>query len=159
MTAVSETQRIAEQLRLALQGDSWAGVCVKAVLDGISAEQAAARPLAQAHTIWELALHIEVYLTAALEPVAGKPLPHIYKTAEDWRTPPDTSPPAWQQTVAQLLRSGNVLADAIERLDPARLTHTVPNRDYDLYYLLHGVVQHTLYHLGQIVMVKKVLEA
>jgi len=151
----SETARIAEQLRLAMSGDTWAGVCVSGVLADITAAQAATRPLTNAHTIWELVLHIETYLAAALEPLAGKPMPHIYKTPADWRSPEDTSSAAWKDLLERLQRSGSALAEAIERFDPARLGDTVPNREYDFYYLLHGVVQHTFYHLGQIMMVKK----
>lgn len=150
-----ETKRIAEQLRLVLSGDTWTGICAKEILAGITAEQAALRPLANAHTIWELVLHIETYLAAARDPLAGKPMPHIYKTPADWRVPEDTSAAAWKEAVAQVQRSGKALAEAIERFDPARLGDTVPNRQYSFYYLLHGVVQHTFYHLGQIMMVKK----
>jgi hypothetical protein len=151
----SETKRIAEQLRLAMSGDSWAGVCVQGVLADVSAAQAAALPLENAHRIWELVLHIETYLVAARDPLAGRPMPHIYKTPADWPAVEDTSPAAWKATVARLERAGADLADAIEKLDPARLSATVPNRKYDFYCLLHGVVQHTFYHLGQIMMVKK----
>lgn len=151
----SETKRIAEQLRLALNGDTWAGVCASGVLQDVSAEQAAARPLGNAHSIWELVLHIEVYLAAAQEPLAGKPLRHIYKTPEDWPEVTDITPAAWEAARLRLQQSGAALADAIEAFDAAQLTATVPNREYDFYYLLHGVVQHTFYHLGQIMMVKK----
>jgi hypothetical protein len=134
----SETKRIAEQLRLVLSGDTWTGICAKAILADITAVQAAA-----------------TYLAAARDPLAGKPMPHIYKTPADWRVPGDTSTAAWKEAVAQVQRSGEALAAAIERFDPARLGDTVPNREYSFYYLLHGVVQHTFYHLGQIMMVKK----
>jgi len=51
------------------------------------------------------------------------------------------------------------LAAAIEDFDDAKLQDTVPGRQYDFYYLFHGIVQHSLYHGGQIAMLKKALSA
>jgi hypothetical protein len=44
---------------------------------------------------------------------------------------------------------------AVEAFSDARLQHTVPGRDYDFYHLYHGIVQHSLYHGGQIALLKK----
>jgi len=156
---MTEPARIADQLRRAMSGESWTGVCVNEVLADVTAEQAAAHPLANAHSIWELVLHIEVYLGGAYQALEGKPMPKIYRTPEDWRAPGETSAAAWKQAVAELQATAAALADAMERFDAARFEVVVRNREYDHYHLLHGVVQHTLYHLGQIVMVKKALNA
>jgi hypothetical protein len=37
----------------------------------------------------------------------------------------------------------------------SRLTERVPGKDYDIYFMLHGAVQHALYHAGQIALLKK----
>jgi hypothetical protein len=47
------------------------------------------------------------------------------------------------------------LAAAIEQLDDARLEERAPGRDFSIYFLLHGVVQHNLYHAGQMALLKK----
>jgi hypothetical protein len=54
--------------------------------------------------------------------------------------------------------AGN-LAQAIEGFDDAKLRAIVPGRQYDFYYLFHGIVQHSLYHGGQIAMLKKAISA
>ena len=55
---VAERDRLLDELRRAWDGDPWHGDPVRRVLEGITAQQAAARPLAQGHGVWELVLHM-----------------------------------------------------------------------------------------------------
>ncbi len=151
-----ECRRIADQLRRAFAGDPWHGPALRDLLNGVTAEQANARPVRAAHSIWELTLHIELWARAALETVQGKPLPKLYGTEKDWPAVKDASAAAWTEAMAGLFRTGESLAQAIDGFADASLRETVPGRKYDFYYLLHGVVQH-LYHGGQIALLKKAL--
>ena len=54
----SELQRLEEQLRRSLEGGAWHGPAVLEVLEDVSPEQADAHPIAGAHSIWELVLHL-----------------------------------------------------------------------------------------------------
>ena len=54
----TEVGRLEEQLGRALEGDAWHGPSVLELLDGVTAHQAAAHPIAGAHSIWELVLHL-----------------------------------------------------------------------------------------------------
>ena len=55
---MTEATRIADQLRRAFGGEAWHGDSVFEILDGVTAAQAAAHPIKNAHSIWELVLHI-----------------------------------------------------------------------------------------------------
>src|SRR5262245_6204515 len=68
----SEASRIAEQLRRAFYGSAWHGPAVLELLEDVNAKRAAARPLADVHSIWELVLHIEAWDGAGLKRLAGK---------------------------------------------------------------------------------------
>ena len=151
----SESSRIADQLRRAFDGEAWIGPDLKGLLSKVKAEQAQAHPVAGAHSIWELVLHIEVYAGAALGAIHGTPMPKIFGTPEDWPPVKDASMEAWNQAVKHLFQTKDHLAAAIEKFDDARLTEIVPGRKYDFYYLFHGIVQHSLYHGGQIALLKK----
>ena len=48
------------------------------------------------------------------------------------------------------------LQETILQLEDSRLKDRVPGQPYSVYFLLHGVVQHDLYHAGQIAILKKV---
>lgn len=65
---------------------------------------------------------------------------------------------AWHRpSLQELLRQvkAQELETVIKTFDEARLRNTVPGRDYNFYFLFHGVVQHSLYHAGQIALLKK----
>jgi hypothetical protein len=150
----TECSRIADQLRRAFSGDAWHGPSLSELLDSVTAEQAGARPVPSAHSIWELVLHIDAYLTASCEAAEGGTMPKVYGTERDWPPVPDTSPAAWANATDSLFRDAGRLDGAIEAFADDRLGATVPGRDYNFYHLFHGNVQHALYHGGQIALLK-----
>jgi hypothetical protein len=151
----TECLRIADQLHRAFEGDPWHGPALRDLLNGVTADQANAHPVAPAHSIWELTLHIQVWAHAALESIRGIPLPKLYGTEKDWPTVADANGPEWASAIDSLFETSRQLSHAIEQFGDARLQETVPGRNYDFYYLFHGVVQHSLYHGGQIALLKK----
>jgi uncharacterized damage-inducible protein DinB len=154
----AETSRIADQLRRAFEGEAWHGPAVLEILDGLGAAQAAARPIPAAHRIWEIVLHIAVWDDAARRRMAGQvvqPAAH-----EDWPEVTDTSPAAWQRALEHLKQTHDALLAAVGACPDSRLAEKVPGKEpayYTLYYMLHGIAQHELYHAGQIALLKKAL--
>ncbi len=149
----SETRRLHDQLRRAFDGAAWHGPAVQEVLAGVTGGQAGARPVADAHSIWELVLHITAWEKAALRMLEGEAVD--LPTAEDWPAPAAPTDDAWQRTLASLAAVHAALLDAVSRLPDARLGDIAPGREYSIYFLLHGVVQHALYHAGQIAVLRK----
>ena len=157
--SISEVDRIRDQFRRAFDGEAWHGPSVLASLDGITAQQAAAHPIPGAHSIWELTLHIGAWERACLRRLKGDPAQ--LSDAEDWQPINDTSDAAWEQTKQQLIDNHRELMEAIASVDESRLNESIykdPNIPFaSVYVTLHGVVQHDLYHAGQIAMLKKAL--
>jgi uncharacterized damage-inducible protein DinB len=149
-----ETKRIASQLRRSYEGEAWHGPSLRELLDGVTAEQAAAKPLAGAHSIWELVLHIEAWEREALAVAGGKPHDMLAGDA-DWPPVRETSAEAWQGALDRLESTTRELVAAIRAMDDAKLDESAGGREFNLYFLLHGVVQHNLYHAGQIALLKK----
>ena len=152
---ISESSRAADQLRRAFDGKAWHGPSIRELLSDVKAAQANAHPVAGAHSIWELVLHIDVWTRAAWGATQGTPMPKIVGTPEDWPAVTDASPTAWNDAVRRLFETKDQLAAAIERFDDDRLKEIVPGRTYDFYHLFHGITQHSLYHAGQIALLKK----
>ena len=155
----SECLRIADQLRRAFTGDPWHGSSILDLLAGITVEKARTRPLRPVHNIWELVLHIDIYLQVGFDATRGVTMPKLYGTEGDWPALRDDSSVAWAAAQDRLFQDAENLAQAIERFDDAKLHDPVPGRSYDFYYLFHGIVQHSLYHAGQIAMLKKATSA
>jgi len=153
----SETARIADQLRRAFRGDAWHGPSLLDLLAEITPEQARARPMRSVHSIWELVLHIDIYLQVGFDATQGTPMPKLYGTERDWPALTADSAEAWFDAQDRLFQNAEKLAQAIEKFDEAKLRDIAPGRSYDFYYLFHGIVQHSLYHAGQIAILKKAI--
>src|SRR5512146_545881 len=92
-----EIDRISEQLRRAAEGEAWHGPSVLENLQGVNATVAAARPIAGAHTLWEVLLHITAWNRAVGRRLTGQAV----ELTGDGDFPPvtDTSESAWQAAV------------------------------------------------------------
>ena len=157
---MSETDRIRNQFERAFNGEAWHGPAVLALLDGVTAEQAAAHPIPGAHSIWELTLHIAAWEDACRRRLEGDPA----QLSDDENFPPitDTSQSAWETAKAKLSDVHNRLLDAISPIDDSRLDQPIISNTETTfstaYVTLHGGVQHSLYHAGQIAILKKAIE-
>jgi uncharacterized damage-inducible protein DinB len=153
---MSETSRIADQLSRAFRGEAWHGDSLLEILEGISAAQAAARPVPEAHSIWELVLHITAWDRTVQRRFDGTVLE--LEDADNFPKVQDASDAAWQKALGELRRAHQALIDAVRAIPDKKLQEMVPGKEgahYTFYYMLHGVVQHELYHAGQIALLKK----
>jgi uncharacterized damage-inducible protein DinB len=149
----SEASRIADQLRRAFDGSAWHGPGLMELLDDVDAAAAAAKPLNEVHSIWELVLHIAVWDDAGLRRLAGQK----WQPTGDLNFPPATksTEAAWRKAVVQTKRTHDKLVATVATLPDSRLGDRVPGKRYDFYHMLHGIAQHELYHAGQIAILKK----
>jgi hypothetical protein len=152
----TECSRIAEEIKSTLEGDAWYGDSVQKILAGITARQAFARPIASAHSIWELVAHVNVWAQVAVDAINGIPLPKFPMAKErDFPEITKTDQDSWQAAQQQLFETYRKLCKEIEKLDDSKLEEKVPGRSYNFYHLLHGMAQHAVYHAGQIALLKK----
>jgi uncharacterized damage-inducible protein DinB len=153
---MSEATRIADQLRRAFAGEAWHGDSLFEILNGVTAAQAAAHPIKNAHSVWELVLHIAAWDGAVLRRMGGVAV--SLSDAENFPAVKDASDAAWREALAQVRRVHEDLVKTVAALPDSRLDEVVPGKEgahYTFYYMLHGVVQHELYHAGQIALLKK----
>lgn len=150
---MSEIERIVDQLGRAYRGEAWHGPSIREVLDGVDAEAASARPVSNAHTIRELVVHVVVWEKEALARLAGNGRDEL-PPEEDW----PAGATAWADLLDELDAVHERLSAAISESSDEMLTKTVTGSPgTTVYVLLHGVIQHNLYHAGQIAILKKAL--
>jgi hypothetical protein len=154
--AAAERDRILDELRRAWDGDPWHGDALHVILQGLTAEAAGARPLAEAHAAWEIVLHLSAWTNevarrlrdrVARDPAEG-----------DWPRAGGT----WDVAVDALARAHAGLLEAVAAFPPSELDSVVGEaRDRPLgagvsyAVMLHGVAQHYAYHAGQIALLRK----
>jgi uncharacterized damage-inducible protein DinB len=153
IAAFSEAAGIADQLRRAFDGSAWHGPAMLELLEDVDAGMAAARPLADVHSIWELVMHVEVWDEVAMVRLGGK---KCQPTGTDnFPLVPKVTEAAWRKAVTEAKRAHDTLVKTVAALPDARLRERVPGKRYDFYHMLHGIAQHELYHAGQIAILKK----
>jgi hypothetical protein len=119
----------------------------------MSPSRALATGLSLAHTPFGNVLHIKAWLRMArLRLTASSPVEP--REEENWPAPQAS----WQQAVTGLRNECAALRQAILDFPPQRLEQRAPARELQTFYiLLHGAIQHSAYHAGQIAMLKRVI--
>jgi uncharacterized damage-inducible protein DinB len=147
-------------LRRIYEGNAWHGPSVLDAIDGVTADQAAKRPLAGAHSIYELTHHVAAWIGEVTSRLQG----NAPGMPADGDFPPRdlrVDDAAWADVRARLERRQAELLEALSSFDEHRLDEPVDPRnkgvDGPVTYraLLSGLAQHSAYHAGQIVVLKK----
>jgi uncharacterized damage-inducible protein DinB len=152
---MSEARRIKDQLRRAFEGEAWHGPSLMELLADVTAERATAKPIPGVHSIWELVLHIAFWEDISRKRIEGDD--SKYQAEDGLFTVTESSEAAWQQALEKLRNINVALREAIATLDDDKLKEKAAGQEYSIYFLLHGVIQHDLYHAGQIALLKKAL--
>jgi uncharacterized damage-inducible protein DinB len=153
---MSETARLADQIRRAFEGDAWHGDSVLELLKGIDAETASAHPIQGAHSIWELVLHIAAWDGAVRKRAGGVAV----ELRDEQNFPPvqDKTQAAWHKAIEHVRHTHDELTKAVAAFPVSRLDEQVPGKSesyHNFFYMFSGIVQHELYHAGQIALLKK----
>lgn len=154
---MTEAQRIAEALKKSLDGPVWHGPAVFEALEGVTAQQAAARPVENVHTIWELVTHLAVWAEVPLARTQGNG-PEEVPPEEDWPPMPDSpDDTAWRTLKERLRRAHDDWYAELQSIDEARLRRPWKKEYATPEIMAYGVITHNAYHAGQIAILKKVL--
>lgn len=135
----------------------WHGPALADLIGDVSAEDAAAHPVAGAHSVWELVLHMTAWTEIVRQRLTNAS-PVEPTTEQDWPRVRDTSPEDWRAAVERLKDAHRELAADVAQLDDSRLIGRVPGRDHTVLAMVHGIVEHDAYHGGQIAILKRALQ-
>jgi uncharacterized damage-inducible protein DinB len=150
--AMRAIERLLEQLNYSFGDGAWHGPALREVLDGVSDDDAKAHPIAGAHSILEIAVHCGTWMDASTARLSGDE--RELTTEEDWS---DVTTTTFANAVEELEHAQSRLCDAVARLTVDDLDRLVTGRRYSHYVLIHGVIQHNLYHAGQISLLRRAL--
>jgi uncharacterized damage-inducible protein DinB len=149
------TEQIAKQFREVFFGGNWTSVNLQETLADVNWQQATT-PVYSFNTIATLVYHSNYYVNAVLKVLQGEPL--NAKDAYSFDHPPIESAEDWQSLLHKTWSEAEAFAALLEQLPETMLGETFTDEKYGNYYRnIHGIIQHTHYHLGQIVLIKKIL--
>lgn len=155
----SDLESLRHDLHAIWDGDPWHSSSIKKSLEGIDADAAARRSVPQAHTIWELVLHMTSWTREVASRVGGADA----KNPVDWPKPASAGgAAAWEAAKRDLATAHAELEAEVARLEPADLLRWVGDqRDpaagtgLPVGTVIRGLLQHHAYHQGQIMILRR----
>ena len=154
---MSEIERISDQLERAFRGEAWHGPSILEILTNINHTSAHTLPMRGVHTIHEIVLHMIFWMDMVIRVRNGETIPDTAPPEQDWPEVEDFTEEAWSETLDRLHTTHEQLISKVAELSDDDLEKLVPGRDFTWYILLHGIVQHNLYHAGQLAIIKSSL--
>lgn len=150
---MSEIEEIINELKNIHNGNAWHGASLADALDGITCEQAAARPLNHAHSTWEIVAHIEGWEDVFHRRLEGQEISE--PEAGDFPVASVPSETAWAEMLKKLENTHGQLLRVVENLPGSILETKITGKDYSYRFLLQKTVDHKVFHSGQIALLKK----
>ena len=148
-------KQIAKQLRDVHFGGNWVWVNLKETLADVTWQQATEQ-VHSFNTIATLVYHMNYYLNTVLRVLEGKPLDGKHELS--FNLPPIVSQQDWETLLDKTWKGAEQLANLVEKLPEHQLWEIFSEEKYGNYYRnIHGIIEHSHYHLGQIVLIKKIL--
>jgi uncharacterized damage-inducible protein DinB len=152
---MNETIRIDNLLLQAMNGEAWHGPAVFELLKDIPAEKATSHPIEDVHSIWELVEHMTTWQKVITKRMEGED----YEPSDEENFPDENADlsDSWEKAIEELYRTYQLLREKLIQFPDEKLEEIVPGKHYTHYIQLHGLIQHNLYHAGQIAILKKLI--
>lgn len=153
-----EITLLIHQLNETFEGDPWFGRSVNAILNEVTEDIAFEKPAGQ-HSIVELVWHMitwKEFTINCLQPEQEKSLKDFEEN--DWRVLDHSDKSLFKNGIKKFQEAHKKLLEILNLQQDSLLEKNVPGRNYNFRKLLYGIVQHDIYHLGQVAYIKKILE-
>ena len=152
---MSIARQIAKHFREVWFGGNWTSVNIKKTVADVTWEQATPK-VYDLNTIAALVYHINYYVSAVLKVFHGKTLDAHDKFSFD--LPSIASQKDWEKLLNKTFTDAENFAGMVEQMPESKLWENLGDEKYGSYYRnIHGIIEHTHYHLGQMAVIKKIL--
>lgn len=145
-------ERISSLLTKTFEKTPWYGPSVTMSLENLTQEEALQK-LPGSHSVIELVNHMIAWRTFVTERLLGN---DDFSVGEHENFPTSND---WPATMQSLRTSQEKLLAALKITPEDKLGQLVPHPTYKytFYTMLHGIIQHDIYHIGQINLIRKVI--
>lgn len=152
-----EIQSIVSDLQSVNNGEPWFGRSVYAILEEVDTSKVYIKPGNTEHSLIELLYHMLTWAEFTLKRIEKDPIQDLAVFEKmDWREI-DPAVHNWEKGLAEFKSINEKIVQLLNKKDDEFLKETVDYRTYNFGVLLKGLIQHHIYHLGQIAYVKKLL--
>ncbi|MES2780853.1 MAG: DUF1572 domain-containing protein [Bacteroidota bacterium] len=155
MTQIVLPKQIAKHFREIHFGGNWTCSNLKDQLKDVTWQQATTQ-IYGLNSIATLTFHMNYYVDAVLKVLHGEPL--SAKDEYSFAHPPINSEEDWQAMLDKTFSQAEQMANLIEQLPEKKMWENIGDEKYGIWYRnIHGIIEHSHYHLGQIAVIKKIL--
>ena len=153
-----ETLYIAKTFEDTLSKQPWFGRPVYVIIGEADESKVHTKPNGTEHSMIELLWHMNTWAEFTLGSLEGRSVDEMKAIeANDWRTI-DPKTHTWKKGLEQLKSTHKKIVELLnQKADDSFLGDIVPLREYNFRYMLNGLIQHNIYHLGQVAYLKKML--
>ena len=152
----NEIRQIVAIIDQAFDRASWHGTNLRGSIRRVSIEQAAWRPGAKRHNIWETVVHAAYWKYVASRRFTGDARGSFPLKGSNWfGRPVEKTENAWKADLELLDATHTRLRAAVARLSARDLARTPAGTKVSNFALLSGIAAHDVYHAGQIQLLKK----
>jgi len=152
---MKETARISKLFEDLYEGSPWIDVNIASTLKNISAQQASKKVAPGRNSIWEIVNHLVSWRMDVLQRIQGKV---IKSPAHNYIVPvKDVSDKAWKNMLKQLDDSQQQWISILNDFNEKDFARVYPGNKMTYYEHIHGILQHDAYHLGQVVLLSKIV--
>jgi len=149
---------IVEQLKDVYDGEPWFGKSVHDILKEIDEAIVFEKPGTQ-HSILELLWHMTTWKEFTISRLHNEDDKSVhFFESNDWRILDHSDKKLWQAGLERFAELHNELVELVQQQKDEILSEQVIGRKYNFRKLLYGIIQHDIYHLGQIAYIKKLLQ-
>lgn len=149
-------KRIYQKLNSVNRENPWYGEPLESILSSVTYEEATFLPKGGDRSISHYLTHLIQWRVFCLEKIQSRVEENIeLNSAEDWPMTIPTTEEEWAAIKGQYVALTNKLLEAVFRMEDIQLDETVPGKNYTYEFLLEGIIDHDLYHFGQISLLKR----
>jgi len=139
------------------EGDPWFGRSAWSILDEVNINNVRTKPAGVGHSMLELLYHMITWADFTLQRIVKNPVNDLSAAEQlDWREI-DPQIHTWEKGLAEFKSIQKKIITALGEKQDAFLEEIVDYRSYNFDFLVNGMIEHTIYHLGQIAYVQKML--
>ena len=153
-----EIQSIIRRIENVNSGEPWFGRAVYAILDEVDPTKVNIKPNNSEHSLTELLYHMITWADFTLKRIEKDKINDLAAAEElDWRKI-NSKLHSWEKGMAEFKAIHKKIIAQLKKKDDAFLNEVVDYRKYNFRFLINGIIEHNIYHLGQIAYLKKLLD-
>ena len=152
-----EVQSIIRRIENVNSGEPWFGRAVFVILEEVDAKKVAIKPNGTEHSIMELLYHMITWADFTLKRIEkNNKMDMAAFEKMDWR---ELNPKlhSWKKALAEFKAINKKIIALLDKKDDDFLLEIVDYRKYNYRFLLNGMIEHSIYHLGQVAYLNKML--